>query len=34
MIQVGPVGAIVRGQMLAWGDIGLGFKIPYLFIPT
>ena len=34
MIQVSPLGAIVRGQMLAWGDIGLGFKIPYLFIPT
>lgn len=34
MIQVSPVGALMRGQMLAWGNLGLGFKIPYLFIPT
>lgn len=33
-IQIGPVGALLRGQMLAWGNIGLGFKIPYLFVPT
>jgi len=34
MSQVSIVGAMMRGQMLAWGNYGLGFKIPYLFVPT
>ncbi len=34
MLQVSIVGAMVRGEMLAWGNYGLGFKIPYLFVPT
>ena len=34
MLQVSIVGAMVRGEMLAWGNYGLGFKIPHLFVPT
>ena len=34
MLQVSIVGAMARGEMLAWGNFGLGFKIPRLFVPT
>lgn len=34
MIQTSIVGAMARGQMLAWGDLRLGLRIPHLFIPT
>ena len=32
--QINPAGALARGQMLAWGNIGLGFRLPYLLTPT
>jgi hypothetical protein len=34
MLQTSLVGAFARGQMLAWGNLSLGFRIPHLFIPT
>ena len=34
MLQVSIIGAMVRGEMLAWGNLGLGFRIPHLFVPT
>ena len=33
-IQISPVGALLTGQMFAWGSLSLGFRIPYLFTPT
>lgn len=33
-LQLRPGGALLRGQMLAWGNIALGLKIAYLFTPT
>ncbi len=33
-LQIRPLGALLRGQMLAWGNIPLGFRVPYLCTPT
>lgn len=33
-LQISPIGAILRGQVLAWGYLPLALKLPYLFNPT